>query len=66
MVSALMTITIGLWILPAIITLVLLVVMFRPYQRSGQYDFGEIFRLFWLIPIGAVWMLYMGLLLWLR
>lgn len=61
-----MTITIRLWIIPALITLGLLCVMFRPYQRSGQYDFGEIFRLFWLIPISAVWMLYMGLMLWLR
>ena len=61
-----MTITIGLWTIPAIITLVLLCLMFRPCQRSGQYDFGVIFRLFWLIPIGAVWMLYMGLMLLLR
>jgi hypothetical protein len=61
-----MSITIGLWVIPATITLVMLGMMFRPYQRSGQYDFGEVFRLFWLIPIGAVWMIYMGLMLWLR
>lgn len=61
-----MTITIGLWIIPALITLALVCVMLRPYQRSGQYDFGQIFRLFWLIPIAAVWMVYMGFLLLFR
>jgi hypothetical protein len=50
------TITIKSWIVPALITVILLCVMFRPYRSSGQYDFGMVFRLFWLIPIGAVWM----------
>lgn len=61
-----MNITIGLWIIPTVITLGLLGVMFRPYQGSGQYDFGAIFRVLWLVPIFAVWMIYMGLMLWLR
>jgi hypothetical protein len=61
-----MTITIGLWIIPTIITFILLGVMFRPDHSSGDYNFGAIFRLLWLIPIFAVWMIYMGLMLWLR
>jgi hypothetical protein len=52
-----------LWIVPVFITVILLCIMFRPYRSSGQYDFGQIFRLFWLIPIGAVWIIYMGILL---
>lgn len=61
-----MTITINLWIIPVGITLTLLVVMFRPYHRTGDYDFGEIFGLFWLIPIGFVWAAYFGVLYWLK
>jgi hypothetical protein len=49
--------------MPALITVILLCIMFRPYRSSGQYDFGMVFRLFWLIPIGAVWIIYMGILL---
>lgn len=59
-----MTITIGLWIVPVIITLVIGAVMCRPYRSCGTYDFGFIFRLFWLIPICIVWMLYMATRLW--
>lgn len=61
-----MTITIGLWIIPTLITVVMLGIMFRPYQRSGAYDFGQILRLLWIIPIMAVWTFYLALMLWLR
>ena len=61
-----MTITIGLWIIPTIITIILLGVMFRPDRSSGAYNFGAIFRLLWIVPICVVWMIYMGLVLWLR
>jgi hypothetical protein len=57
------TITIKSWIIPIFITVIMLCVMVRPYRSSGQYDFGMVFRLFWLIPIGAVWIIYMGILL---
>ena len=58
-----MTITIGTWIVPTLVTVALLCVMFRPYHRSGQYDFGEILRLFWLLPICAVWVAWMAIML---
>lgn len=58
-----MIITINSWIVPALITVILLCIMFRPYRSSGQYDFGQILRLFWLIPILAVWIFYMAILL---
>ena len=61
-----MTIKIGLWIIPALLTVACIVIMFRPYQRSGQYDFGEIFRLFWVLPIAIIWSAYFGVLLLLR
>jgi hypothetical protein len=57
------TITIKSWIIPLLITVIMLCIMFRKYRSSEQYDFGIVFRLFWLIPIGAVWMVYMGVLL---
>jgi hypothetical protein len=57
------TIAIKPWIIPILITVIMLCVMFRPYRSSGQYDFFFVFRLFWLLPIGAVWIIYMGILL---
>lgn len=61
-----MTITISTWIIPTIITVILLCIMFRPDRSSGTYNFGAIFRLLWIIPICATWMIYMGLMMWLR
>ena len=61
-----MTITIGTWIFPLIITMGLLGAMFRPYQSSGDYDFGATLRILWLIPILVVWVMYLALALWLR
>jgi hypothetical protein len=58
-----MSITIGSWVIPALITAVLLCIMLRPYRSSGHYDFGALFRVLWLIPISVVWMVYMGVLL---
>lgn len=59
------TITVGGWVVPTIMTAVMLGIMLRPYQESGWWDIGAIFRLFWLIPILAVWVAYMALKLWL-
>lgn len=61
-----MNITIGLWIIPALLTLTCTVMMLRPYRSSGQYDFGLVFRLFWLIPISLIWCAYFGILLLFR
>ncbi len=61
-----MNITIGIWIIPTIITVILLGVMFRPDRSGGDYNFGAIFRLLWIIPICVTWMIYMGLIMWLR
>lgn len=57
-----MKITIGIWIIPAMLTLACAAMMLRPYQSSGAYDFGAIFRLFWLIPIALIWCAYFGFL----
>lgn len=61
-----MTITIGGWIIPAMLTVACLGMMFRPYHMSGYYDFGGIFRAFWLLPIGVIWAAYFGFLLLVR
>lgn len=50
----------GLWI-PFLLTVALLVIMLRPYKSSGDYDFGSIFRVFWLFPVFIVWCLYFWL-----
>jgi hypothetical protein len=48
------------------VTLFFLFQMFRPYQRSGDFDFGMIFRLFWFFPMAIVWIIYLVILLVLK
>lgn len=55
-----MNITISAIWIPLVITIVLLGVMTRPYRVRGSYDFGPIFRVFWLIPILAAWVVYLA------
>lgn len=58
-----MSITISAIWIPWVITIVLLGVMMRPYHVRGSYNFGPIFRVFWLIPILAVWVVYLAVTL---
>jgi len=58
-----MTITIGIWIIPALFSLACLGMMLRPYQRSGDYDFGQMLRILWIIPILIIWLIHFGILL---
>jgi hypothetical protein len=56
-----MTITIGLWIIPTLLTLVMLAMMLRPNPDRGDFiDLTTVFRVLWLIPIMAVWVIYLG------
>lgn len=43
---------------PIILTIFFLGMMFRPYHEKGMFDFGAIFRLFYLIPILIIWLIY--------
>ena len=61
-----MTLTISIWWIPVILTVVLFGIMNRPYRLRGAYDFGPIFRLFWLLPIAGVWIVFLAIMLWLR
>lgn len=53
-----MTITIGAWIFPLIITIVLLVVMYNNTVSGGPYDLGPLLALFWVVPILISWLIY--------
>jgi len=61
-----MTITFDSWIIPTVVTVVMLCIMFRPFRASVDYDFSLVFRAFWLIPILAVWVIYFGVILWIK
>jgi hypothetical protein len=62
-----MSITINSSMIPAIATIVMLVLMFRPLQAGGgMFNFEPLVRLFWLVPISAVWLIYMGIMLWIK
>lgn len=57
-----MTITINLALLPIILTVILLCIMFRPLDRYGYFPGSEvIFRLVWLIPILAIWVIFFAI-----
>ncbi len=53
--------TIGLWAIPTILSILCLCAMFRPYTLSDMYGIGHLFRVFWVIPILFVWVVYLGL-----
>ena len=57
-----MTITLGFWLIPVVLTLFGLAAMFRPYEGGGDFDFGAIFRVLWLLPIAFVWVVYFAIL----
>jgi hypothetical protein len=61
-----MTLTISVWFIPASMTAAMLLMMLRPYHPSSLYDFGPLFRLLWLIPILGTWVIYLGVLVWMR
>ncbi|HEX6827251.1 MAG TPA: hypothetical protein VF077_13110 [Nitrospiraceae bacterium] len=44
-----MTIKIGLWIIPLLLSLACLAMMLRTYTRHGDWDFGQVFRVLWII-----------------
>lgn len=56
-----MTFTLPIISIPIILTLIVIGIMFRPYHPRGMYDFGDIFRLFWVIPILVIWLVYFGI-----
>jgi hypothetical protein len=56
-----MEITVSAIWFPVIATVFCLGMLIRPYQQSGDYDMGSIFRLFWLIPVGFIWAAYFAI-----
>ena len=61
-----MTVTFGAIYIPITITLVLLGIMFRPYQESGMFDMTPLVRLFWGFPILLTWTIYFAILAYFR
>jgi len=62
-----MTISFPAWVIPAAMTAVMLLMMLRPCDSpSSPYDFGPLFRILWVIPILATWVIYLGVLVWMR
>ena len=53
-----MTISLPVWAIPTALSVAFLALMFRPYHQEGMYDFGAILRLFWVVPILVVWLVY--------
>lgn len=53
-----MTCTIGLWVIPLLLTIAMVALILRPYERRGDYDPGPIERVLWIVPILGVWLIY--------
>ncbi len=71
MITLALTFTFGPGIIPAIISLILLFIMFRPMSRedtAGYFGGGltALFRLFWLIPILLTWTIFFGIMYWIK
>lgn len=47
---------------PWFFTTIFVGMMLRPYESHGSYDFGPLFRVFWLIPISITWAVYFGVI----
>ena len=46
-------------IIPFSLSLICIAMAFRPYLRTSDYDFGVVFRLFWVVPFLLVWLTYL-------
>jgi hypothetical protein len=55
-----MTLTIGIWIIPLMLTIGILGIACRPYQRQGDYDPGPVERAAWIVPILLIWMAFLA------
>lgn len=64
MIATTLTITLGWWILPAVLTLIFGYLAFKPEEQCGGcYEYigdaiGAIFKLLWLIPLLISWLIY--------
>lgn len=54
----------AVWIVPIVLTIGMLIAMCRPLESTS--DFGApieaLFRMFWCIPILAVWLLFFAIM----
>lgn len=63
-----LTLTIGWWIIPVILTLICLSRMLRQSEEDWGIFFGfaALFRLFWLIPILFIWLIYFAIMYYIK
>jgi len=62
-----MTITIGWWAIPLVVSLILFLIMTRPNRNAPSgggwwsIDPTPLFRMLWLIPILLTWIVYLAI-----
>lgn len=57
-----MTITLGWWMIPFIITLALMIPIITAFNdKSDRYGIGGVFSLLFLIPILLSWVIYLAI-----
>ena len=61
-----MTLHIGFWILPLVLSLACVAAMFRPWRSTGDWDYSFVIRVFWFFPILAVWLIYFAVAYYLK
>lgn len=57
-----MTLTVASWWIPLLLTIFCLWQMLKPYRMQGDWDFGAIFRILWVVPISLTWVVHFALL----
>lgn len=56
-----MTITFSIVWVPILLTIIMAIMMIRPYSNHGYFDLTPIFRAIWIIPILVVWLIYFAI-----
>lgn len=46
------------WIIPILLTVVVICMLIRPYTPSAMFDVGPLERVLWVIPILATWLAF--------
>ena len=63
---AMISLTFSAWWIPGLLTLVILGFMFRPEHSSDLFGMDVLLRLFWLVPLLVVWLVFFAIMYFIK